>query len=150
MWLSLSIRRRKPLQSVDLDIKGCWYHQRTAKGASGKGPRQKKSKLVKKCQNIFRHFSTSFRAGQKTSKIVKKCQTYFRHFSTVFARHPFSGPFGGSDIRPLGVDLSSGCYLALASIGWRNIGCLLLKLSRRGLAVKGESSGARDRSIADD
>ena len=44
-------------------------NQRLAKGAGGKGPRQ------------------------KTSKIVKKCQNYFRHFSTIFARHQFSGPF---------------------------------------------------------
>ena len=44
-------------------------NQRIAKGAGGKGPRQ------------------------KTSKIVKKCQKVFRHFSTVFARHLFSGPF---------------------------------------------------------
>ena len=43
--------------------------QRIAKGAGGKGPRQ------------------------KTSKIVKKCQKVFRHFSTIFARHLFSGPF---------------------------------------------------------
>ena len=35
----------------------------------------------------------NFRAGQKTSKIVKKCQKVFRHFSTIFARHLFSGPF---------------------------------------------------------
>ena len=46
--------------------------QRIAKGAGGKGPRQ------------------------KTSKIVKKCQKVFRHFSTTFARHYFSGPFWGA------------------------------------------------------
>ena len=75
--------------------------QRTAKGASGKGPRQKTSKIVKKCQRVFRHFSTLFdifRAGQKTSKIVKKCQKVFRHFLTIFARHPVFRPLlGGSD-----------------------------------------------------
>ena len=56
--------------------------QRIAKGAGGKGPRQ------------------------KTSKIVKKCQKVFRHFSTIFARHHFSGPFcnplrmgGGQKVR---------------------------------------------------
>ena len=66
-------------------------NQWIAKGAGGKGPRQKSSKSVKK-------FFDNFRAGQKTSKIVKKCQKHFRHFSTIFARHLFSGPFwGGSD-----------------------------------------------------
>ena len=40
-------------------------YQRTAKGASGKGPRQKKSKSVK----IFSTLFDIFRAGQKTSKI---------------------------------------------------------------------------------
>ena len=48
--------------------------QRTAKGASGKGSRQKTSKFVKKCQNYFRQFSTFFAQGktiQKSSKSVK-------------------------------------------------------------------------------
>ena len=69
------------------------------KGPAGKGPRQKTSKIVKKCQKVFRHFSTlfdTFRAGQKTSKIAKKRQKVFRHFSTIFARHLFSGPFWGA------------------------------------------------------
>ena len=64
--------------------------QRTAKGASGKGPRQKTSKSVKK---IFRHFSTFFRAGQKSSKSAKNI---FRHFLIIFARLQFSGPFWGA------------------------------------------------------
>ena len=45
---------------------------------------------------MSKSFSTlfdNFRAGQKTSKIVKKCQKVFRHFSTIFARHLFSGLF---------------------------------------------------------
>ena len=49
---------------------------------------QKSSKSVK-----FSTLFDNFRAGQKTSKIVKKCQKVFRHFSTIFARHLFSGPF---------------------------------------------------------
>ena len=56
-------------------------------------------KNVKNRQNVSKIFSTlfdNFRAGPKTSKIVKKCQTYFRHFSTIFARHQCSGPFWGS------------------------------------------------------
>ena len=47
-------------------------NQWIAKGAGGKRPRQ------------------------KTSKIVKKCQQFFRHFSTIFARHHFSGPLLGA------------------------------------------------------
>ena len=73
--------------------------QRIAKGAGGKGPRQKKSKIVKKCQKVFRHFSTIFAQGKKKSKIVKKCQKYFRHFLTIFARHQFSRPFWEALIR---------------------------------------------------
>ena len=53
---------------------------------------QKTSKIIKRCQKYFRHFSTFFARGKKTSKIVKKCQKYFRHFLTIFARHQFSGP----------------------------------------------------------
>ena len=58
-----------------------------------KGATSKTSKIVKKCQKVFRHFSTIFAQGKKTSKIAKKCQKVFRHFSTIFARHLFSGPF---------------------------------------------------------
>ena len=61
-------------------------HQRIAKGAGGKGPRQKTSKSVKK---FFRHFSTIFAQGKKRQKV-------FQHFSTFFARHHFSGPFWGA------------------------------------------------------
>ena len=69
------------------------FCQRIAKGAGGKGPRQKTSKIVKKCQKYFRHFSTIFAQGrkrQKSSKSVKKFFDTFRQFS---ARHLFSGPF---------------------------------------------------------
>ena len=45
---------------------------------------------------IFSTLFDIFRAGQKTSKIVKKRHNIFRHFSTIFARHQFSGPFGGA------------------------------------------------------
>ena len=53
------------------------------KGASGKGPRQKASKI-----DIFRAWQKKVKNCQKVSKI-------FSHFSTVFARHQFSGPFWG-------------------------------------------------------
>ena len=44
--------------------------------------RQKSSKSVKKFSTLF----DNFRAGQTTSKIVEKCQKVFRHFSTIFAQ----------------------------------------------------------------
>ena len=71
------------------------------KGPAARGhvkKRQKSSKSVKK-------FFDNFRAGQKTSKIVKKCQKYFRHFSTIFARHHFSGPFWGA------LKMCANCFL---------------------------------------
>ena len=81
--------------------------QRIAKGAGGKGPRQKTSKIVKKCQKVFRHFSTTFAQGKKTSKIVKKCQKLV--FSTLFdtfrAAPVFRTPFGGA----LSMGGSLGC-----------------------------------------
>ena len=71
-------------------------NQRLAKGAGGKGPRQKTSKIVKKCQKVFRHFSRIFAQGkkrQKSSKSVKKFFDTFRQFShgTIFP-----APFGGA------------------------------------------------------
>ena len=66
-----------------------------------KGPAE--SGHVKNRQKVSntRHFSTIFAQGKKTSNIVKKCQKVFRHFSTNFARRHFSGPFtGGSDSGP--------------------------------------------------
>ena len=61
-----------------------------------KGPAERGH--VKNRQKVSKIFSTLFdslRAGQKTSKIVKKCQKHFRHFSTIFARHRFPALFGG-------------------------------------------------------
>ena len=72
--------------------------QRIAKGAGGKGPRQKTSKIVKKCQKVFRHFSTIFAQGKKRQKSSESVKKFFRHFSTNFARHHFSGPFWGAPI----------------------------------------------------
>ena len=70
------------------------YHQRIAKGAGGKGPRQKTSKIVKKCQKVSRHFSTIFAQGkkrQKPSKSVKKFFDTFRQFSRgTFFPAPFA------------------------------------------------------------
>ena len=73
------------------------FFQRIAKGAGGKGPRQKKSKIVKKCQKVFRHFSTFFAQGKKRQKSSKSVKKFFRHSSTNFAA-PFLRPLlGGSD-----------------------------------------------------
>ena len=71
------------------------------KGAGEKGPRQKTSKIVKKCQKVFRHFSTIFAQGKKRQKSSKSVKKYFRHFSTIFARHQFSGPFWEALIQTL-------------------------------------------------
>ena len=71
-----------------------FVHQRIAKGAGGKGPRQKTSKIVKKRQKVFRHFSTIFAQGkkrQKSSKSVKKFFDTFRQFSRgTFFPAPFA------------------------------------------------------------
>ena len=69
--------------------------QRIAKGGGGKGPRQKTSNIVKKCQKVVRLFSTVFAQGkkrQKSTKNVKKIFDTFRQFSrgTIFP-----APFGG-------------------------------------------------------
>ena len=65
-----------------------------------KGPAERGHvKNVKNRQKVSKSLSTlfdNFRAGQKTSKIVKKCQSIFRHFSTNCVRHHFSGPFWGA------------------------------------------------------
>ena len=68
--------------------------QRIAKGAGGKGPCQKTSKIVKKCQKVFRHFSTIFAQGkkrQKSSNSVTKFFDTFRQFSRgTFFPAPFA------------------------------------------------------------
>ena len=68
-----------------------FYHQRIAKGAGGKGPRQKTSKIVKKCQKVFRQFS-------RRAKNIKNRQKASKRFSTLFDnfRGFFTGPFWGA------------------------------------------------------
>ena len=68
------------------------------KGPAERGHVKKRQKSSKSAKNIF----DIFRAGQKTSKIVKKCQKVFRHFLTIFAWHPFSGPFWGAPGKGVG------------------------------------------------
>ena len=48
----------------------------------------------KKCQKVFRHFSTIFAQGKKTSQIVKKCQKVFDNFRMAPVFRPL---LGGSD-----------------------------------------------------
>ena len=68
--------------------------QRIAKGAGGKGPRQKSSRNVKKFFDTFRQFS-------RGAKIVKNRQKVSKSFSTLcdnFRAAPFFRPLlGGSD-----------------------------------------------------
>ena len=82
-------------QAAKVLPRACPTHQRTAEGASGKGPDQKKSKIVKKCQifsTLFDHlkFSGSAKNVKNRQKVSKIC---FDIFLTSFARHQFSGPF---------------------------------------------------------
>ena len=80
----------------------CVIFQRIAKGAGGKGPRQKKRKNRQKASKSFSTLFDNFRAGQKRSKIVKKCQKYFRlFFFRQFSRGTsFPAPFGWLWILP--------------------------------------------------
>ena len=55
--------------------------QRIAKGAGGKGPRQKSSKSVKKFFDTFRQLSRRAKKRQKSSKSVKKFFDTCRQFS---------------------------------------------------------------------
>ena len=57
--------------------------------------RQKPAKSVKKFSTLFDNLC----AGQKTSKIVKKRQNVFRHFSTILRGTNFPAPFGGLWLR---------------------------------------------------
>ena len=81
----LTRRRRRP-----------WPESADRKRGQRKGATSKKVENRQKVSKIFSTLFDIFRAGQKTSKIVKKCQNIFRHFSTIFARHRFSGPFCGA------------------------------------------------------
>ena len=71
----------------------CGKLSQTAKGASGKGPRQKTSKIVKKClKTIFDTFRV--RAGQKNvnNRSVKNIFDTFRQISRGTS---FPAPLGG-------------------------------------------------------
>ena len=70
-------------------------YQRIAKGAGGKGPRQKTSKIAKKCQKVFRHFSTIFTQGKKRQKSSKNVKNNFDTFRQFSRGTSFPAPFGG-------------------------------------------------------
>ena len=78
-------------KSEKFQVTICGVTQRIAKGAGGKGPRQKTSKIVKKVSKSFSTLFDNFRAGQKTSKSVKKFFDTFRQFSRgTFFPAPFA------------------------------------------------------------
>ena len=98
---------------------------RTAKGASGKGPRQKTSKIVKNCPKYLRHFSTFFAQGkkrQKSSKKVKNIFDTFRQFSRGTSFPAFRPLLGGSD----------PCLLEIAVFGIPDFGILGFQISVSG------------------
>ena len=69
------------------------FDQRTARGASGKGPRQKSSKSVKNIFDAFRHFS-------RRAKNVKNRQKVSKIFFDNFRAAPVFRPLlGCSDLR---------------------------------------------------
>ena len=63
-------------------------NQRIAKGAGGKGPRQKTSKIVKKCQKVFRQFSRRAKNVKNRQKVSKSFSTLFDNFRAA----PFFRP----------------------------------------------------------
>ena len=74
------------------------FYQRIARGAGGKGPRQKTSKIAKKCRKVFRHFSTIFARGKKRQKSSKNVKKFFDTFRQFSRRAPFFRPLlGGSN-----------------------------------------------------
>ena len=61
------------------------------KGAGGQGPRQKTSKIVKKCQKVFRHFSRRAKNVKNRQKVSKSFSTLFDNFRAApFFRPPFA------------------------------------------------------------
>ena len=68
------------------------FAQRIARGAGGKGPRQKTSKSVKKFFDTFRKIFAQGKKRQKSSQSVKRFFDTFRRFSRGTS---FLAPFGG-------------------------------------------------------
>ena len=59
-------------------MRGCRSADR--KRGQRRGPRKNKVKTRQKVSNNFRHFPTFSAQVKKRAKILKKCQEYFRHF----------------------------------------------------------------------
>ena len=88
-----------------MGFRGVGFSQWTAKGASGKGPRQKPSKTVKNRQKVSKNIFDTFRQFSHRAKTVQNRQKVSKLFSTLFdnfrARHLFSGALkfvGGFDL----------------------------------------------------
>ena len=63
-----------------------------------KGAASKNVKSVKKCQKVFRHFSTIFAQGKKRQKSSKNVKKFFDTFRQFSRRHHFPRPLlGASD-----------------------------------------------------
>ena len=90
-------KKKKTVRNAHLFV----YSQRTVKGASGKGSRQKTSKIVKKCQKYFRHFSTLLAQGKKRQKSSKSLKIFSTLFDNFRAAPVFRPLLGGSDIHKL-------------------------------------------------
>ena len=77
---------------------GQLYISGPQKGPAERGhvkKRQETSKVVKKCQKYFRHFSTFFAQGkqrQKSSKSVKNIPSFFDNFRAAPVFRPLWGP----------------------------------------------------------
>ena len=59
-----------------------------------KGATSKMSKIVKKCQKVFRHFSTIFAQGKKRQKSSKSVKKFFDTFQPFSRGTIFPAPFG--------------------------------------------------------
>ena len=68
------------------------FYQRIAKGAGGKGPRQKTSKIVKKTSKSFSTLFDNFRAGAKNVKNRQKTSKSFSTLLDNFRAAPFFRP----------------------------------------------------------
>ena len=105
-----------PLQAIS-SVRSPQSCQRTAKGASGKGPRQKSSKSVKNVFDTCRQFSRRAKKLQKSSKSVENV------FDTFRAAPVFRPLLGGSDLGPPQRTLFGGGNATLRGWGGSE-GCL--------------------------
>ena len=90
----------------------CWLNfslsSADCKRGRRKGATSKNVKIVKKCQKVFRHFSTLFAQGKKRQKSSKNVKKFFDTFRQISRGTIFPAPFGGlccQHPRTLGVTL---------------------------------------------